>query len=171
MKTIMLPWKSPTEGCEPPAGVKSYLSRTFANAVTASTNLQSISNRIRTRSQEKLTTRLFTLQSPFLVPILKTVSAVSRSVRSLSRARTWKGAIASVAVSTIPLAGCYNLLMLNVGSAAHEAAAVGKPLSPEVECAALAQTKVEGPIANIDAMQTCLDAVQMQKKLNKEKHK
>jgi hypothetical protein len=67
--------------------------------------------------------------------------------------------------------GCYNLLMLNVGSAAHEAAAVGKPLSPEVECAALAQTKVEGPIANIDAMQTCLDAVQMQKKLNKEKHK
>jgi hypothetical protein len=92
----MLPWNSPAEGCEPPAGVKPYESRTLTNAVTASTKRQSISAVILTRSQEKLETRLFTLQSPFLVPILKTVSAVSRSVRSLSRARTWKGAIASV---------------------------------------------------------------------------
>jgi len=93
----MISFKSPTEGCEPPAGVRLYESRTLTNAVTASTSLQSIGTRIRTRSQEKLTTRLFTLQSPFLVPILKTVSPVSRSVRSLSRARTRKGASASVA--------------------------------------------------------------------------
>lgn len=171
MKTIMLPWKSPTEGCEPPAGVKSYLSRTFANAVTASTNLQSISNRIRTRSQEKLTTCLFTLQSPFLVPILKTVSAVSRSVRSLSRARTWKGAIASVAVSTIPLAGCYNIVVLNLGSSAHEALSTGPMQPPEVQCEALATPKIMGPVADIEAVDTCYEALQMQKKLDKEKHK
>lgn len=99
MKSLMLPyWKSPAEGCEPPAGVRFYESRTLTNVVTASTSFQSIVTRIRTCSQEKLTTRLFTLQSPFLVPILKTVTAASGSVRSLSRARTWKGATQSVAV-------------------------------------------------------------------------
>jgi hypothetical protein len=66
--------------------------------------------------------------------------------------------------------GCYNVVLLNVGSSAHEAASAGIPQPPEVQCAALAQPKVTGPIANIDALETCEQAVLAQKQL-KEKHK
>ena len=120
----------PVEGYEPPPGVKSYFSRTFANVATASTKRQSIST--CTCSQEKLETRLFTLQSPFLVPILKTVTAASRSVRSLSRARTWKGAIASVAaVLLFASTGCFTDLTvaINRGNAGTQ-----PPPPPIVPC-------------------------------------
>jgi hypothetical protein len=126
----MLEFLCPAEGYEPPTGVKSYLSRTFANVATASTKRQSIST--RTCSQEKLETRLFTLQSPFLVPILKTVSAVSRSVRSLSRARTWKGAIASVAaILLLGSTGCFTdlTIAINKGHAGTQ-----PPPPPIVPC-------------------------------------
>lgn len=102
MSRDMISFRCPAEGCEPPAGVRHYFSSTFANVVTASTNFQSITRWIRTRSQEKSSTHLFTLQSPFLVPILKTVRAASGSVRSLSRGRTRKRDFSSVSAGMNP---------------------------------------------------------------------
>jgi hypothetical protein len=133
--------KKPTEGCEPPAGVKPYGSRALIKVATASTKRQSTSAVTRTRSQEKSTTRLFTLKSPFLVPILMTVTAASRPVRSLSRARTWKGASVSVYLALLPLMGCAGraLVVVNLGIANKTAAALAAPFDVSAYCAALAR--------------------------------
>jgi hypothetical protein len=62
--------------------------------------------------------------------------------------------------------------MLNIGSAAHEAASVGVPLTPEVDCAALAQSGKHIGGISIDAMEVCEEAVKQQKELDsKGKHK
>jgi hypothetical protein len=71
----------------------------------------------------------------------------------------------------LPLLGCYDIVMVNVGSSAHTASSVGKQLVPEVQCAALAQAKVNSRIANIDPVETCIEAVEEQKMLDKAKHK
>ena len=140
------------EGCRPPAEVKSYLSRTFANAVAARTNRQSIT--IRTCSQDAIaTTSFFTSQSPFLVPILKTVTAVSRSVRSLSRSCTWKGATASLA-ATIALAGCGQ--PLRIASPQFQRA-------PEITCIIFVQgDKISDELAKA-AISACKDAAEERK--------
>jgi hypothetical protein len=108
--------EKPAEGCEPPTGLRFYESKILSNAAAESTNRQSTSNRIRIRNRGvELVNLLFTLQSPFLVPILKTVSAVSRSVRSLIRARTWKGATASVAaLLLLTSTGCFTDLTVAI---------------------------------------------------------
>jgi hypothetical protein len=67
--------------------------------------------------------------------------------------------------------GCYDIMMVNVGSSTHTASSVGKQLAPEVQCAALAQAKVTSAMVNIDPMETCLQAVEEQKMLDKAKHK
>ena len=163
--------KKPTEGCGPPAGVRLYRSRTSSSAVTASTNRQSISNWIRKRSQEEQKAHLVTLQSPFLVTILKTVTAASGSFRSLSRTHTRKGAIASVAAAIlVPLCGCYNILLVNVGGVTKQASTIDHPLAPEVQCAALAQTGISGPIT-VEAMRVCEQAVATQKEIDALKEK
>jgi hypothetical protein len=76
------------------------------------------------------------------------------------------------AVSVLALTGCYSVLTFNVGSSSHEAASAGPPPAPEVQCAALAQSKVSSPIVDIDPMKTCLAALQQQKELDKKgRHK
>jgi uncharacterized protein YceK len=60
-------------------------------------------------------------------------------------------------IGVIPLAGCYSVLTLNVGSANHEAASAGAPkLAPKVDCAALASPKITAPGVAIDPVATCL---------------
>ena len=71
----------------------------------------------------------------------------------------------------LPLMGCNSLWMVNIGSAAHEAASLGPALAPEVQCAALAQPSAKLDGASIDAAKVCEEAVQEQKMLDKAKHK
>ena len=63
----------------------------------------------------------------------------------------------------LPLTGCYNLITVNIGSASHEAASVGPPLAPEVQCAAFANPKVQIDQLDIEAMKTCEQAVYQKK--------
>jgi hypothetical protein len=72
----------------------------------------------------------------------------------------------------LPMAGCYDIMMVNVGSSAHTASSLGKPQPPEVQCAALAQPGVKAPGASIDPLQVCEEAVAEQRALDaKAKHK
>ena len=72
----------------------------------------------------------------------------------------------------LPMAGCYDIMMVNVGSSAHTASSLGKPQPPEVQCAALAQPGVKAPGASIDPMQVCEEAVAEQRAIDaKAKHK
>ena len=72
----------------------------------------------------------------------------------------------------LPMAGCYDIMMVNVGSSAHTASSLGKPQPPEVQCAALAQPGVKAAGASIDPLQVCEEAVAEQKALDaKAKHK
>lgn len=76
------------------------------------------------------------------------------------------------ATALLTSTGCYDILMVNVGSSAHTASSVGKPLAPEVQCAALAQPGVTIVGASIDAMKVCEEAVAEQKAIDaKAKHK
>jgi hypothetical protein len=136
--------KRPTEDVVSPAGFRFYRSRTFSNAAVAITKRQSISTVIDNRRYE--VNRSVTSQSPFLVPILKTVAAASRSVRSLSRVHTWKEAIASVAVLAL-LTGCDGGHQLRVGSPQFQHA-------PELTCIVM----VEGNTINVDVAKAALDA-------------
>jgi hypothetical protein len=72
----------------------------------------------------------------------------------------------------LPMAGCYDIMMVNVGSSAHTASSLGKPQPPEVQCAALAQPGVKAPGASIDPLQVCEEAVAEQRAIDaKAKHK
>ena len=71
----------------------------------------------------------------------------------------------------LPLLGCYDIMLVNVGSSAKTSASAGQPQPPEVECQALATPKITSPVASIDAVQTCLHAVEEQKIIDKAKHK
>ena len=42
----------------------------------------------------------------------------------------------------LPLMGCNSLWMVNIGSAAHEAASLGPALAPEVQCAEIGRAHV-----------------------------
>jgi hypothetical protein len=67
--------------------------------------------------------------------------------------------------------GCGSVFMLNVGSAAHEAVSVGKPLTPEVDCAALAQSGKHVWAYSSDAVEVCEQAVEEQKMIDEKKKK
>jgi hypothetical protein len=79
--------------------------------------------------------------------------------------------IIAAALAVTASTGCYNLVVLNLGSSVHEALSVGPPQPPEVQCEALATPKITGPIADIDAVDTCLEALAAQKKLDAKKKK
>ena len=77
-----------------------------------------------------------------------------------------------VALLCLATTGCYDIMMVNVGSSAHTASSLGKPQPPEVQCAALAQPGVKAPGASIDPMQVCEEAVAEQRAIDaKAKHK
>jgi hypothetical protein len=72
----------------------------------------------------------------------------------------------------LPMVGCYDIMLVNVGSSSHTASSLGKPQPPEVQCAALAQPGIKAPGASIDPLQVCEEAVAEQRAIDaKAKHK
>jgi hypothetical protein len=73
---------------------------------------------------------------------------------------------ALIAVSaSVFFTGCYNILLVNVGGVTKQASTIDHPLAPEVQCAALAQTGISGPIT-VEAMRVCEQAVATQKEID-----
>jgi hypothetical protein len=61
------------------------------------------------------------------------------------------------------LCGCYNIVLVNIGSVSRQATGA---LAPEVQCAALASPKVTHDNTIIDALKVCEQAVATQKALD-----
>lgn len=70
-----------------------------------------------------------------------------------------------IALLLLPLMGCYNLVVVSIGS--KTAASTGGMLAPEVQCASLAQPGITSQFGDIEAMKVCEAAVADQKKIDK----
>ena len=60
--------------------------------------------------------------------------------------------------------GCYSVVTINIGSVNKQAGSVGKQLPPDIYCAALAEPGQKLDQLQIQALQTCTQTVQKEKK-------
>jgi mRNA-degrading endonuclease toxin of MazEF toxin-antitoxin module len=76
----------------------------------------------------------------------------------------------TIFVLLVPLAGCYSIVSVNLGSVNHEASTTGPKMAPEVQCAALVGEAIK--VGNLEAEQmekVCSNLSATQAKTEKKK--